>query len=365
MPKKSILILTTEFPPLPGGIGVHAQQMAKHLSAFGCEVTLIADQRTDAASEAVFDVQQQFTVKRVAMQKPRWPMYFKRLKLLFKLAKQHDVLIASGKFALWAVAWMRLWYRKKTLAVIHGSEVNFKSPILNYSIRLALRHFDTLIAVSRHTATFVKPHHSNVVVIPNGFDPEKWSKPAVAKQPSASYPILITVGNITERKGQANVVRQLPALLKAFPSLHYHCVGIPTEVEQLTSLANSLGVEKHLTVHGRLPDEQVEALLRQSDVFVMLSTTTKTGDVEGFGIAVLEANALGLPAIGSLNSGLEDAIAHLKSGCLIAANDTENFISALQDIKVQYNTYSKQAISWANRHHWQTTFEAYYQSIAL
>ena len=362
--KKSILILTTEFPPLPGGIGVHAQQMATHLSAQGCEVTLIADQRTDTPVEADYDAQQQFTIKRVAMQQPRWPMYFKRLRLLFALAKAHEVVIASGKFALWAVAWMRLWHRKKTLAVIHGSEVNFKSPILKYSIRLALRHFDTLIAVSRHTASFVKPYHPNVVVILNGFDPQKWSEPAAPKQPSQSYPILITLGNVTERKGQANVVRQLPALLKVFPKLHYHCVGIPTEAEELTAIARSLGVEESITVHGRLPDVQVEGLLRQSDVFVMLSTTTKTGDVEGFGIAVLEANALGLPAIGSLKSGLEDAIANGQSGHLIAADDTEAFIKALQDIKAQYNAYSQQAISWANRHHWQATFEAYYQIIA-
>lgn len=334
--------------------------MGTHLSALGCVVTLIADQRSDATQEAVYDAQQQFTVKRVALQQPRWPMYFKRLSLLFKLAKEQDLVIASGKFALWAVALLRLRYNRKMFAVIHGSEVNFKSPVLKYSIRLALRHFDTLIAVSRHTASFVSPYHPKVVVIPNGFDPQKWSGVMAEKKPSEAYPILITVGNITERKGQANVVAQLPELLKVFPSLHYHCVGITTEKDTLIALAESLGVTQSLTVHGRLPDHAVQALLQQSDVFVMLSTTTRTGDVEGFGIAVLEANALGLPAIGSLHSGLEDAISNQQSGCLIVAQDTQAFIKALKTIKADYHDYSAHAIAWAQQHHWAQTFKAYH-----
>lgn len=361
--KKSILILTTEFPPLPGGIGAHAQQMGTHLRALGCAVTLIADQRGDAEQEAAYDAQQNFSIQRVALQQPRWPMYFKRLRLLFKLAKTHEVVMASGKFALWAVALLRLRYRRKTLAVIHGSEVNFTSAVLKYAIRWALRHFDTLIAVSHHTANFVAPYHRHVVVVPNGFDPQKWNGTVVAKQPSESYPVLITVGNITERKGQANVVAQLPELLKVFPSLHYHCVGIPTEQESLMALANSLGVAPHISLHGRLPDTAVQELLQQSDVFVMLSTTTKTGDVEGFGIAVLEANALGLPAIGSLHSGLEDAIHHQQSGCLIAAQDTQAFIQALKTIKADYQNYSTHAMAWAHRHHWAETFKTYHRLI--
>lgn len=365
MLKKSILIITSEFPPLPGGIGVHAQQMGKHLSALGCEVTLIADQRSDAASEATYDAQQAFSIKRVALQQPRWPMYFKRLRLLLKLAKTHEVLIASGKFSLWAVALIRLRYRRKTFAVIHGTEVNFKSLVLKFSIRLALKHFDTLIAVSRHTASFVAPYHPRVVVIPNGFDPQKWSDEVSTKKLSDAYPVLITVGNITERKGQANVLAQLPELLKVFPSLHYHCVGIPTEKDRLMALAESLGVAERLTIHGRLSDQAVQQLLQQSDVFVMLSTTTKTGDVEGFGIAVLEANALGLPAIGSLHSGIEDAISNEQSGCLIEAHDTQAFIKALKAIQTDYDTYSTQAKKWANQQHWAQTFKAYYQLLGL
>lgn len=332
--------------------------MGTHLSALGCVVTLIADQRSDA-TQAVYDAQQQFTVKRVALQQPRWPMYFKRLSLLFKLAKEQDLVIASGKFALWAVALLRLRYNRKMFAVIHGSEVNFKSPVLKYSIRLALRHFDTLIAVSRHTASFVSPYHPKVVVIPNGFDPQKWSG-VMAEKAFRGLPYTDNRWqyNRTQRPGQCGgaVTRAAQGISVAALPLRGHSYRKDT----LIALAESLGVTQSLTVHGRLPDHAVQALLQQSDVFVMLSTTTRTGDVEGFGIAVLEANALGLPAIGSLHSGLEDAISNQQSGCLIVAQDTQAFIKALKTIKADYHDYSAHAIAWAQQHHWAQTFKAYH-----
>ena len=57
-----------------------------------------------------------------------------------------------------------------------------------------------------------------------------------------------------------------------------------------------------------------------SDIFVMLSEETTTGDVEGFGIAVIEANALGIPTIGTMGSGLEDAISDKITGFLVNKN---------------------------------------------
>ena len=43
----------------------------------------------------------------------------------------------------------------------------------------------------------------------------------------------------------------------------------------------------------------------KSDIFIMMSEMTESGDVEGFGIAIIEANSLGLPSIGTLGSVLK------------------------------------------------------------
>jgi phosphatidylinositol alpha-1,6-mannosyltransferase len=95
----------------------------------------------------------------------------------------------------------------------------------------------------------------------------------------------------------------------------------------------------------------------------MLSKPTATGDVEGFGIAILEANALGIPAIGALGCGIEDAINDGESGYLIHHDDATAFINALQQILENKNGFSKQAKAWAQMHDWKIIVERYVEVI--
>ena len=73
----------------------------------------------------------------------------------------------------------------------------------------------------------------------------------------------------------------------------------------------------------------------------MLSEETKFGDVEGFGIAVLEANHCGLPAIGSKNTGIEDAISVGFSGLVVDAKSDQEICSAIKIILNDYDQFFK------------------------
>jgi phosphatidylinositol alpha-1,6-mannosyltransferase len=148
-------------------------------------------------------------------------------------------------------------------------------------------------------------------------------------------------------------------VLKTFPQLHYHCIGIASEQDRFMAIAKSLGVAEHITFHGVVNADALKRMLRDTDVFVMLSTETATGDVEGFGISILEANALGVPAIGSKNSGIEDAIQHGVSGLLIDAADAEGFTRAIAEVLKARAGYKKEAIAWAKQHEWATIINQY------
>jgi glycosyltransferase involved in cell wall biosynthesis len=54
------------------------------------------------------------------------------------------------------------------------------------------------------------------------------------------------------------------------------------------------------------------------------------GDVEGFGIAALEAGACGLPVIASNIQGIRDAIIDGVTGYLVGERDVEAFLSRIQ-----------------------------------
>ena len=216
---------------------------------------------------------------------------------------------------------------------------------------------DFLVAVSHYTKNLMSQLNlKNIEVIPNGFEIKSFEKKVFTPPQS---PKLITVGNVTQRKGQQNVIRALSLLLEVFPKLEYHIVGIPTEQDELEVLTRELKVEEAVFFHGRVSEERKIKLLLDSDIFVMLSEETDKGDVEGFGIAVLEANHLGLPAIGSKNSGLEDAISDGFSGEIISAWHKEELLSAVQNILKNYKAYSGQAQRWSEDFKWEKIIEQY------
>ena len=114
-----------------------------------------------------------------------------------------------------------------------------------------------------------------------------------------------------------------------------------------------------ITFHGNVSEEKKQQLLHKSDIFVMLSNSTAIGDVEGFGIAIIEANAFGLPAVGSIHSGIADAIRDGESGKLVPSKNMDAFVEAIQEIWGDYDRYQIQAVTWSNQFNWSIIIQKY------
>jgi len=363
---KKITIITSEFPPEPGGIGNHAYNIAKYLAINKYKVSVITDQRlNDRQNEILFDSNLLFKVVRVKKQSIRVLMYLNRIFQIFKHTYRNEIIIASGKFPLWIVAITSLFFKKKKyIAVVHGSEVNFKKKILRKSINMSLKKFDHIIAVSNFTKSLISYLKlTNITVIPNGFALPKIS--TIANEKIKGKPSLITVGSISERKGQRNVINALPTLIKSYPEIHYHMVGKPYKKDEFFKLAKKLNVDKYITFHGAVSDEVKIKLLQNSDIFTMLSQNTASGDVEGFGIAILEANSLGIPAIGAKNCGIEDAILDYESGILIQNNNHSEFKKSIKNILDNYDIYFHESKVWASNFLWKNIIKKYIKILDL
>lgn len=357
---KKVLIVTSEFPPQPGGIGNHAYYLARYLCKSGFLVSVIADQRAkDNSEENHFDSKLPFTVIRIKLTQWRLPMYLMRIVRTFRHIWLSDFVIATGKFSLWNVAFCTRFLRRSNMAIIHGSEVNFKSVAPRIAINMALKKFNTIVAVSSFTKDLVSHLNRDIQVIPNGIENKKWQLTKNVNTSLGGTPNLITVGRVSDRKGQLQVIEHLPNLIKTFPKLHYHCVGIPSQAEAFLKVAKSLGVDSYITFHGAINNSDLKELLCLADIFIMLSKETQNGDVEGFGIAILEANAIGIPAIGSKNCGIVDAIDDGNTGCLVDYNNTNDLINAFNTILTSKTTFKNNAIKWARAHDWSIIIERY------
>jgi glycosyltransferase involved in cell wall biosynthesis len=365
---KKIVILTSEFPPLPGGIGNQAYHLADQLVGNGYEVAVCTNQRSLAlVDDLKFDQKLRFEVCRIQRYSFSFLTYFQRIWMGFRLvlSNKSDVIIASGKFSLWQGAFLKLFFSKKQfVAVVHGSELFAGNSISQRMTQWSLKQFDSLVAVSHFTKNLALTIHPKlkISVINNGFLVPKVAADATAIR-LKGYPRLVTVGNVSYRKGQQNLIATLPKIKEKFPEVHYHIIGLPTEQKAFERQAEGLGVLDAVSFHGVLSDEDLFSIVALCDVFVMLSERLDNGDVEGFGIAVLEANALGLPAIGSSDSGIVDAISQNYSGKLVLPHAIESVSAALETIMEDYDSYSDNAIAWSKRFEWAIVIKDYLKLI--
>ena len=347
---KTTLIITSEFPPLPGGIGNHAYSLSNYLHEAGYEISVLTDFRSER-EDLIFDGQQNFKIHRVKRNKKT---QINRIFKAVSLAKENQTIICSGKFSLWIGGIIKTIYgKKKTIAVLHGSEIRAGGRVSKIFTQWSLKQFDALIAVSNFTKEIALKHNPNlkIEVINNGFLVPHSENNGSAIEVLGN-PKIVTVGNVTYRKGQNNVINALPLLKKIIPTIQYHCIGIPTEKEAFTKLATKLNVENNVIFHGALPSTDFFKILKEADVFIMLSDFLENGDFEGFGIAILEANALGKPAIGSSKSGISDAINPGFSGELVNAKNPEEVVEAFCKIINNYDFYSRNAVEWSKNFTW-------------
>ncbi len=361
---KNTLIFTSEFPPLPGGIGNHAFNLASHLQKNNYNVTVITDQRNkDIKVDIDFDAKHDFKVVRIERKKPSILTYLNRVIQTFNHIRNNKIIIASGKFPLWIVAILSVFFTKKQfIVVLHGSELGAGGKIGRILTKWSLKQYDKLIAVSNFTKNLALNRQPAVEidVINNGFTPKVITTEVASIQKEIS---IITVGNVTSRKGQQNVIKALPEIRKSFTGIHYHIVGLPTQKNEFQKLAQELNVQDAVLFHGALSDKELHQKMTESKVFFMLSDSLSNGDVEGFGIAVLEANHLGLPAIGSKSSGIADAIKDGYSGRLVDPHNPQEIAEAFSEIVSNYETYSNNAIDWSKKFSWKHIITKYIEVI--
>lgn len=352
---KEILIVATEFPPGPGGIGSHAFSMARALYAKGYSVTVVAPADFVTKEEVVeFDSRQDFTI--VRYDRTERFHYLKRFKVVARHIRSNVIL--SGKFALWIGLWLGIRFRKcNRIAILHGTEVRPSNLFDRIMTHLSIASMTKVVAVSSFTKSLIPKwtiKNKEVSIIPNGINPEEFGEDD-DKVELIGNPSLLTVGNVTPRKGQHRVIKAMPEILKKFPEAHYHIVGLPTYKDQFHQLAQSLGVEQAITFHGKIKSrEDLYRLYRSSDVFMILSENQKDGDCEGFGIVVLEAGYFDLPSIGATGSGIVDAIEDGKSGYLVDGNDAKCICEALVKIMQNKDELRKGAKAFAIAHNWNT-----------
>ncbi|MDX2138506.1 MAG: glycosyltransferase family 4 protein [Chloroflexota bacterium] len=188
-----------------------------------------------------------------------------------------------------------------------------------------------LICVSRYTDSIARGVLPDVqtVVINNGI--EAADLLLLARTPDAT-PVILSVGAVKARKGMLELVQALAIVREHVPDARLIIVGAldiePEYVVQVRAEIARLGIGEVVELRGRVPDEELRGLYRTAHLFAL--PALNAGDsFEGYGLALLEASATGLPVVSTLGSGTEDAVDDGVTGLLALQGDAQALASAL------------------------------------
>jgi phosphatidylinositol alpha-1,6-mannosyltransferase len=259
---------------------------------------------------------------------------FARQLLRHSLRAERADLVICGHLNLLPLAWLAARHQQARLAlIVHGYEAFGPSrhPLTNLSVG----RVNAFIAVSRYSVDrFVQ--WSNVArdrgsVLPNcvdvnRFTPGERDRSLVDRYGLHSSKVMLTVGRMAagERyKGFDEVINVLPRLLRRFPDLKYLIVGDGSDRGRLEATVKVLGLSNYVIFAGRIPESEKVAHYRLADAFVMPSYG------EGFGIALIEAAACGIPIVGSSADGSRDALLDGRLGRMVDPKKPDELIEAI------------------------------------
>tara|TARA_B100000700_G_scaffold78412_1_gene88033 strand:- start:1820 stop:2914 length:1095 start_codon:yes stop_codon:yes gene_type:complete len=175
-----------------------------------------------------------------------------------------------------------------------------------------------------------------------------------------SFPKIITVARLDRRKNHQNVLMCIRNLKEKFPKIKYISIGDGDEKNNLLKLRKELKIEKEVIFFNKANQKFKNALIKNSNLFLMPSISYKKS-IEGFGISFVEAASYGVGSIGGKHGGAEDAIQNEKTGLLCDGEDIneiyKNILKFFENDK--YKEYGLNALKFSGNFSWDKVIKKY------
>lgn len=230
------------------------------------------------------------------------------------------------KLVLWTV------HNIEMLPTYPGWLLSVKRVVYRWLYRYLAHKVDRFIAVSDEVnAAIVRELGSHVAsqveTISNGVDTELFgssndqSTLREALNVSDENPLILTIGRLTEQKGQRFLIEAAAQVLSNNLQVHFLFVGQGELKEALINQAKQTGFEENFHFLGLRKD--IAELLATADLFVLPSLW------EGLSIALLEALAAAKPVIATAVSGTKELITSDLNGVVVPPSDSTALAQAI------------------------------------
>jgi glycosyltransferase involved in cell wall biosynthesis len=319
MKKSRILFISRAYPPVVGGIENQNYELIKWLGKI-TEVKIIANKKG----------------------KKFLPFFlpYVSVKVLFAM-RSHDALLL-GDGVLGITGWLcKMFYpQKPVICVLHGLDLTFQSGVYQKLwVNFFLQKMDKLIAVGNETIRVGIEKgisQEKFVFIPNGVDTKKHLVKSNRNKlekilgiSTLGKKIMLTSGRLAKRKGAAWFIRfVMPKLSSDFI---YIVAGDGPDKENVLAAIEEEKMNERVLMLGYVSDQARDILLNTADIFIQPNIKV-SGDMEGFGISVIEAGACRLPVLASNMEGLKDAIKDGRNGFLVESENADAYVKKIIEL---------------------------------
>jgi len=344
------LLLTYDFPPLGGGIARWMAEVAKRYRPG----TLVVSTGEDPDSA---DVDERFPnrVDRLPVPArrlrtvPGLLLWSRRVAMLARSTRAEFIWCGNLKPAAYPAKWTLERAGVPFGVLLHGGDLLIlqhqihQSPFKRRTARSLLGSAAVFVTNSNWTRDLcltvlreldLPVAADRVRTVPLGADPEFFHPGIDTTEVRRRYGIddrrwLLSVARLTRHKGIDTVLRAVARLRDEVPDLGYLVVGSGDDLSRLQQLAEELGVADRVRFLTQVPDRDLPPLYNCATLYLGVSRQMAQR-VEGFGIALVEASACGLPVIAGRTGGIPDAVRDGETGVLVDAESPDIVASEIR-----------------------------------
>ncbi len=160
---------------------------------------------------------------------------------------------------------------------------------------------------------------------------------------------LIVVSRLAPNKRIDHAIAALPSLRSRGVDAVLQIIGRGGEIDQLRKKTREMGIESQVEFTGSLNEKDKNR--RLMDSHILLHTSIR----EGWGLNVIEANAMGTPAIAYPSEGLTESTIHRKTGLISEKETPESLATSIEELSrnpKEYQTLRINAWNRSREYHW-------------
>jgi glycosyltransferase involved in cell wall biosynthesis len=152
-----------------------------------------------------------------------------------------------------------------------------------------------------------------------------------ARRDPSDPPLLLSVGQLKEKKGHMDLVRACAELRDRGHPVDCAIVGEGPMRGELERAIAAFGLQDRLRLLGAITHVEVVDHLRRAYAFVLPCVVAADGDRDGIPNAILEAMAMGVPVISTPVSGIPEVVT-AERGLQVQPHDPSGLAAAMEEL---------------------------------